>query len=272
MQRYTRGAPPRMCRAPSRYHLGMAQVLGIDIGGSGVKGAPVDTSGGELLAERYRLPTPQPSTPKAVAKTVAEVCAHFSWQGEVGCAFPAVVRAGVAESAANVDKGWIGTNIEEVIGKATGLTVRACNDADAAGLAEARFGAGRGVEGVVLLLTLGTGIGSALIQDGVLVPNTELGHVEFRGKELEHFASDKARGDEDLSWKKWADRLEASLKYLEMLFSPDLFILGGGVSKKSDKFLPLIDISTPIKPAELLNSAGMVGAALFAEQKLKPAP
>ncbi len=258
--------------APSRYYLGMAHVLGIDIGGSGVKGAPVDLDSGALLAERYRLPTPQPSTPKAVAGTVAELCAHFEWRGEVGCAFPAVVRGGVARSAANVDKGWIGTNIEEVVGEATGLTVHALNDADAAGLAEARFGAGRGVEGVVMLLTLGTGIGSALIHSGTLLPNTELGHMEFRNQELEHFASDKVRADEDLSWKKWADRLEGSLKYLEKLFSPDLFILGGGVSKKSDKFLPLIELSTPIKPAELRNSAGMVGAALYAGQLLRPAP
>lgn len=275
MLSYTRrDAPPDVSpgERSSRYDLGMAHVLGIDIGGSGVKGAPVDTDSGALLAERYRLPTPQPSTPQAVAKAVAELCAHFEWQGEVGCAFPAVVRGGVAESAANVDKGWIGTNIEEVIGGASGLSVRALNDADAAGLAEARLGAGRGVPGVVMLLTLGTGIGSALLQDGVLLPNTELGHLEFRGKELEHFASDKVRADEDLSWKKWADRLESGLKYLEKLFSPDLFILGGGVSKKSDKFLPLIDLKTPIKPAELRNSAGMVGAALYAGQLLRPAP
>lgn len=243
-------------------------ILGIDIGGSGIKGAPVDVQSGFLLAERHRIPTPQPSTPNAVAQVVRQLCAHFEWRGPVGCTFPAIIRGGVAQSAANVDKGWIGTNVEELLSGATGLPVRVLNDADAAGLAEARFGAGRDARGVVLLLTLGTGIGSALLLNGVLVPNTELGHVEYRGKELEHYASDKVREDEDLSWKKWAERLNESLRYLERLFSPDLFILGGGVSKKSEKFVPLLDLTTPLKVAQLRNGAGIVGAALHAEERV----
>lgn len=244
----------------------MLSILGIDIGGSGIKGAPVNVMSGELLAARERIPTPQPSTPKAVAGAVRQLCEHFSWQGPVGCTFPAIIRGGVALSAANVDKGWIGTNVEQLLARETGLPVRVLNDADAAGLAEARFGAGRGQQGVVLLLTLGTGIGSALLHDGHLVPNTELGHLEFRGKELEHYASDKVREDEDLSWKKWGERLSDSLRYLDGLFSPELFIVGGGVSKKSEKFLPLSGLKTPVKPAELRNQAGMVGAALYAAQ------
>lgn len=211
----------------------MSQILGIDIGGSGIKGAPVDLTSGTLIAERHRIPTPQPSTPQAVALVVRELCEHFGWRDAVGCTFPAVIRGGVALSAANVDKSWIGTNAERVLSEASGLTVRVVNDADAAGLAEARFGAGRGEDGVVMLLTLGTGIGSALLHGGLLVPNTELGHVELNGKELEHYASDKVREDQDLSWKKWAERLSTSLQYLERLFSPDLFILGGGSARKA---------------------------------------
>lgn len=244
----------------------MAHILGIDIGGSGIKGAPVDTTTGDLLAERHRIPTPQPSTPEAVADTVRQLCEHFGWTGSVGCTFPAIVRQGVTESAANVDKAWIGTNAEQLLSGATGLPVRVLNDADAAGIAEVRFGAASGQRGVVLVLTLGTGIGSALIHDGALVPNTELGHVEFRGKEFEHFASDRVREHEDLSWKEWAARLNDGLRYLEALFSPDLFVLGGGVSKKSDKFLPLLDLRTPVVPATLRNQAGLIGAALYAAE------
>ncbi|WP_027482690.1 polyphosphate--glucose phosphotransferase [Deinococcus pimensis] len=242
----------------------MAQILGIDIGGSGIKGAPVDTDSGDLLAERHRIPTPQGATPAAVAQVVRQLCEHFSWTGPVGCTFPAIIQHGVALSAANVDKGWIGTNVEELLSKETGLRVSVLNDADAAGLAEVAFGAARGQAGVVLLLTLGTGIGSALVNDGVLVPNTEFGHMEFRGKELEHYASDRVREEEDLSWERFAKRLGRSLRYLEGLFSPDLIVLGGGVSKKSAEFLPLIELRTPIVPAKLRNSAGIVGAAMHA--------
>jgi polyphosphate glucokinase len=239
-------------------------VLGIDIGGSGIKGAPVDLLSGELLSERQRLPTPQPATPKAVAKTVAKLVKAFSWQGPVGCTFPAVIKRGVAYTAANVDKRWIGTNAEALFAAATGCPVTVLNDADAAGLAELRLGAGRDQTGMVLVLTFGTGIGSALFMDGRLLPNTELGHLELAGREVEPWASDRARQQGGLSWKKWARRVDRYLRYLEALFSPDLFIVGGGVSKKADKFLPHLSVRTPVVPALLRTEAGIVGAALAA--------
>ncbi|NHC13337.1 polyphosphate--glucose phosphotransferase [Motilibacter deserti] len=239
--------------------------FGVDIGGSGVKGAPVDLATGELLDERYRIPTPQPATPEAVAEAVAEVCAHFEWTGPLGCTVPAVVTSGVARSAANIDKSWIGTDVEALLRKATGASaVAAVNDADAAGVAEVAYGAAKGRGGVVIVLTLGTGIGSALVVDGVLVPNTELGHLEIDGHDAEKRAADSAREREDLSWKDWAARLDRYLKHVEMLFSPSLFVLGGGVSKKSEKFLPLLSLDTPVIPAELRNNAGIAGAALLA--------
>ena len=239
--------------------------FGIDIGGSGVKGAPVDLATGELLDERYRIPTPQPSTPQAVAEAVAEVCAHFDWTGPLGCTVPAVVTSGIARSAANIDKSWIGTDVEALLRGATrASSVTVVNDADAAGLAEVSYGAAKGRRGVVIMLTLGTGIGSALVVDGVLVPNTELGHLEVDGHDAEKRASDSAREREDLSWKDWAARLDRYLTHVEMLFSPSLFVLGGGVSKKSDKFVPLLTLQTPVIPAELRNNAGIAGAALLA--------
>ncbi len=243
----------------------MAQLLGIDIGGSGIKGALVDPRTGELLTERYRLETPQPSTPDAVARTVAEIVKFFGYQGTVGCTFPAIVKNGVTLSAANVDKGWIGLDADALITEATGCEVHLLNDADAAGRAEATFGAGKGKEGVVIMLTFGTGIGSALFYGGKLVPNTEFGHLFLEdGQEAEAWASDRARKDEDLHWKKWGGRVDSYLKHLEFIFSPDLFILGGGVSKKSDKFMEFLDLKTPVVPAELRNEAGIVGAALWA--------
>ena len=244
------------------------QAFGIDIGGSGVKGAPVDLDTGQLAADRHRVPTPQPSTPEAVSATVAEVVRHFGWQGPVGCTFPAVVQHGVARTAANVDPAWIGTDIEEIVGKALdGGRVTAVNDADAAGLAEARYGAARDRRGVVLVVTLGTGIGSALMVDGQLVPNTELGHVVIDGVDAEDRAADSAREREDLSWAEWAARVERYLQELEKLFWPDLFVVGGGVSKKTDKWLHHVDVRTEIVPAGLLNSAGIVGAALLAGER-----
>ena len=246
-------------------------ILGIDIGGSGIKGAPVDVERGELMTEHYRIPTPQPSTPHAVADVVGELARHFAWQGPIGCTFPAVIKDGVSCSAANVDKAWIGTNGQALFQEKTGCPVLLLNDADAAGLAEAEFGAGKGQRGVVMLLTFGTGIGSALISDGRLVPNTELGHMEIRGKEGEHRASDRVREEKDLSWKKWAAAVDEYLHQLERLFSPNLFIVGGGVSKKHEKFLPLLTIKTPVVPAQMLNEAGMVGAALAA-RALVPRP
>jgi polyphosphate glucokinase len=241
------------------------EVLGIDIGGSGIKGAPVDTAHGQLLAERYRIPTPHPSVPDAVGRVVAEIAAHFQWTGPIGCTFPAVIKNGVAYSAANVDKSWIGTNGQQVLQQKTGCPVVLLNDADAAGIAEMAFGAGKDQPGVVMMLTLGTGIGSALFVEGRLVPNTELGHMEMRGKDAELRASDRARIERKLSWKQWAKPLNEYLKQLEALFSPDLFIIGGGVSKKHEKFVPLLRTRAPIMTAQLLNEAGIVGAALVAE-------
>lgn len=240
------------------------EVLGIDIGGSGIKGAPVNIETGDLVAERHRIPTPQPSMPEAVAEVVAEVAQHFDWKGPIGCTFPAVVRHGVVYTAANVDDSWIGTNGQALIAAKTGCPVLMLNDADAAGIAEMEFGAGKGRTGVVIMITLGTGIGSAIFIDGILVPNTEFGHMEIRKKDAEERASDRIRTEADLSWKKWGKRVNEFLGRMEALFSPDLFIIGGGVSKKSAEFFPLLTIQTEVVPAQSLNEAGIIGAALAA--------
>jgi len=239
-------------------------ILGIDIGGTGIKGAPVDTNKGELLAERLRLLTPQPATPDSVATTVAELVQRFEWTGDIGCGFPAVIKDGVAYTAANVDHSWIGTDARELLESRTGCDVTVLNDADAAGLAEVRFGAGRDVQGVVLLVTLGTGIGSALFIDGQLIPNTELGHIEFRGRDAELRASDRARLEHDWSWKSWAKRVDMYLTSLHNVLWPDLIIIGGGVSKNSARFFPYLTVKTKVVPAQFLNDAGIVGAALAA--------
>ncbi|WP_370026285.1 polyphosphate--glucose phosphotransferase [Planotetraspora sp. GP83] len=237
------------------------EALGIDIGGSGIKGATVDTVAGRLTRERIRIPTPVPSSPAAVAETVKLITEHFSWSGPVGVTYPGVVRDGVIRTAANVDRSWIGVKTSELFGE----DVAVLNDADAAGIAEVAFGAGRGHAGVVLMLTFGTGIGSALFTGGRLVPNTEFGHVEIRGKEAEHRASDHAREAHDLSWEKWAVHVEEYLVHMRDLLWPTLIIVGGGVSKKADKFLPLIDLGdTPVVPAVLRNEAGIIGAAMAA--------
>ncbi|WP_030918805.1 polyphosphate--glucose phosphotransferase [Streptosporangium amethystogenes] len=248
------------------------EALGIDIGGSGIKGAPVDVATGRLTRERLRIPTPKPAKPRAVAEVVVRIVRHFDWDGPVGVTFPGVVVDGVAGSAANVDKDWIGTNVRELFSAETGLPTTVLNDADAAGLAEVEAGAARGRPGVVMLLTFGTGIGSALLMDGRLVPNTELGHLEIRGKEAEKRASDHAREAHDLGWDEWADRVTEYLEHLEVLFSPSLFVIGGGVSKKADRFLPRIRIRTPIVPAALQNEAGIVGAAMAALRKQQNQP
>src|SRR5580704_10722235 len=218
----------------------MAHVLGIDIGGTGVKAAPVDTATGKLLADRQKLPTPHPATPDAVAGVVGELVRSFGWTGKAGITFPGVVLSGTIRTAANLDKGWIGIDGANVFGQATGLDVTVLNDADAAGIAEMRFGAGKGQVGVVLMLTLGTGIGSALFIDGILVPNTEFGHIEIRGKDAEKRASELVREEHDMSWGKWAGRVDEYLEHMEALLSPSLIIIGGGISKKSEKFLPLL--------------------------------
>jgi polyphosphate glucokinase len=242
----------------------MAEVLGIDIGGTGMKAAPVDISAGKLLAERIKLPTPQPAAPDAMAPVVRELVDRFSWTGLIGITFPGVVAGGTIRTAANVDQGWIGVNGPALFGQAAGLPVTVLNDADAAGIAEMQFGAGKGVAGTVLLLTLGTGIGSALFYNGVLVPNTEFGHIEMHGKDAEARASERAREVEDLSWGKWAGRVDSYLDKMEQLLSPDLIIIGGGISKKSDKFLPRLTLRAKVVPATLLNDAGIVGAAMAA--------
>jgi polyphosphate glucokinase len=241
-------------------------ILGIDIGGSGIKGAPVDVTRGVLTAERQRIPTPEPSAPEAVGAVVAEIVKRFKWKGPVGCTFPAVTKNGMTYSAANVDKGWIDFEAEKFLRKKTGVPLRLVNDADAAGLAEAAFGAARGVPGVVIMLTLGTGIGSALLLDGKLVPNTEFGHLEIRGKDAEKRASDATRMLKDLSWEKWAERLNELLARLERYFSPDLVIIGGGGSKRYDKFGQYLHLERgKIVPGQLLNEAGIIGAALAAK-------
>lgn len=239
--------------------------FGIDFGGSGIKGAPVDLALGDFAAERMRIDTPQPSTPEAVAGVFAELISRFqASDAPVGVTVPGVVRHGVVHSAANIDKSWIGTDADALFTATTGRDVHVVNDADAAGLAEVRFGAARGQRGLVIVTTLGTGIGSALVFDGVLVPNSELGHLEIDGHNAESRAAASARESEQLSWEEWADRLTRYYSTLEKLFSPDLFVVGGGVSRKADLFLPLLRIGTPIVPATLENRAGIVGAALCA--------
>lgn len=242
--------------------------FGIDIGGSGIKGAPVDLRTGTFAAERLRIPTPQPATPAAVADVVGQIVATFELRKSVpiGVTFPAVVRHGVAQSAANVDDSWIGTDIEKLLRETTGRHVLAVNDADAAGYAEVEYGAARDMPGLVMVVTLGTGIGSALINNGRLVPNTELGHLEVDGVDAETRASDAARERDDLSYSEWAKRLQRYFDELEKLFSPDLFVVGGGVSKKHEEYLPLLDLRTPIVPAALRNAAGIVGAARLAAE------
>ncbi|HEY4333556.1 MAG TPA: ROK family protein [Ilumatobacteraceae bacterium] len=236
--------------------------LGIDIGGSGIKGAPVDTSTGELTAERLRIPTPDPATPHAVAATVAEIVAHFAWKGPIGLTVPGVVKGGVVKSAANIDSAWIDTDAAALFTTATSNPCTVLNDADAAGIAEMRFGAGRGRDGVVVMITLGTGIGFAVFNNGVLLPNTELGHIELHGHDAESQASARVRDENDESWKSWAGKVNEYLRRIEDLLWPDLIIIGGGVSKKADKFFPHIHIRTELMAATLLNEAGIVGAAL----------
>jgi polyphosphate glucokinase len=241
-------------------------VLGIDIGGSGIKSAPVDLDAGRFARDRLRIETPRPSAPKAVADVARTIVGHFAWTGPVGITFPGVVVGGTTRTAANVDKRWIGLDAHTLFTGATGCPVTVLNDADAAGIAELTFGAGKGRSGVVLVLTFGTGIGSALFVDGTLVPNTELGHLEISGKDAEHRASAQTRQVKELSWEKWAERVEEYLRHVDALFSPGLIIIGGGVSKRSDKFLPLIDgVRAELAPATLHNDAGIIGAAMAAQ-------
>lgn len=242
-------------------------ILGIDVGGSGIKGVPVNIETGELLGERYRLPTPEKAKPDNVAETVAKVVEHFQYQGPVGIGFPAVIRGGVVYTAANIHASWIGIDSHKLFGEKTGCPVYVLNDADAAGIAEMKFGVGADPErrkGVVMMITIGTGLGTALFVDGKLVPNTELGHIEIRGKDAESRASDAARQRKDMSWEEWGTKFNEYLGWLERLFWPDLFILGGGTSKLANKFMPYLKLKAEVLPARLLNQAGIVGAALYA--------
>jgi polyphosphate glucokinase len=240
------------------------RACGIDIGGTGMKAAIVDLTTGELISDRVRIETPQPATPEAMTGVISELVARLEWSGPIGSAFPAVVRRGVVGSAANIDLTWIDVDAGSLFAAAIGRPVRMINDADAAGLAEMRLGAGRGRGGVVMTLTFGTGIGSGLFVDGHLVANTELGHLELDGHDAEHRASAKAREDNGWSWKQWAHQVEHFLLHIEAIFSPELIIVGGGVSKRADKWLPYIDIDTEIVVASMRNNAGIVGAALVA--------
>ncbi|MFF8830315.1 polyphosphate--glucose phosphotransferase [Streptomyces sp. NPDC015131] len=244
-------------------------VFGVDIGGSGIKGAPVDLERGDLAEPRHKVLTPHPATPDDVAGCVAEVVEHFGWSGPIGVTFPGVVTDSLIRTAANVDKSWIGVDAAALIGgRLGGMPVTVLNDADAAGVAEMTFGAGRGRKGTVIMLTFGTGIGSAVFTDGQLVPNTELGHLELDGHDAEKRASTKVKEDKDLSWEEWAHRVKKYLAHVEMLFSPELFIVGGGVSRKAEKFLPLIKgLRAELVPAELQNNAGIVGAAMAARSR-----
>lgn len=246
------------------------EILGIDIGGSGIKGAPVDTQTGQLTQERFRIPTPKPATPKKVVEVVEEIVSHFNWKDGIGCAFPARIKKGVARTAANVDKAWLGTNVETLIEERTNCPTVVINDADAAGVAEMAFGAGKGREDIVMLLTFGTGIGSALFVNQTLVPNTEFGHLELHGSSAEHYAADSARKNNDLKWSEWAKRVQEYLDIIEFLFAPDLIIIGGGVSKPNKKVKYLHDLYTnaDLVTAELQNEAGIIGAAYRARQIL----
>lgn len=240
----------------------MSTAFGLDIGGTGIKGGIVDLGTGELLSERVRFDTPQPATVVGVLDTAAAVVAATGWEGPVGCAFPGIVKGGVVGSAANIDDEWLGENLESRLAERLGAPARSLNDADAAGLAEMRLGAGRGRAGVVMMLTLGTGIGSALFIDGRLVPNTELGHLELDGPNVESRTSAAARKREGLSYEEWGARLQRYFSHVEALFSPDLFIVGGGISRKADRFLPLISVRAPVIPAHFRQNSGIVGAAL----------
>jgi polyphosphate glucokinase len=242
----------------------MMQVLGLDVGGTGIKGTIVDVSTGEMLTPRQRLPTPEGAEPAAVAETITQIVQHFGWRGPIGCGFPAVIKGGVAHTAANVAPSWVGTDGARLMSQAAGSPVLLLNDADAAGIAEMRLGAGRGRNGLVIMITIGTGLGTSLFMDGRLVPNAELGHIEIRGKEAEIRAADSARIRKQLSWGAWARRFDEYLCRLSALLWPDLIIIGGGASRSYEKFAPQLTVGVEVLPAVLRNEAGMIGAALAA--------
>jgi len=243
--------------------------LGIDIGGSGIKGARVNTKSGELVSERVRIDTPNPSTPENCAQVVQEIARQFQYHGPVGVTFPSVVRHGVTLTAANVDQGWINCDAAKLLRDALALPVTVLNDADAAGIAEVEFGAGKNIGGTVAMFTFGTGIGSAFFIDGVLFPNTEFGHLLIRGKDAEKRASAQVKENKGLKWKEWANRVNEFFVEIDKLFTPDMIIIGGGISKKFDKFGPHLRSVARITPAKFLNDAGIIGAALAASKARK---
>lgn len=245
------------------------EILGIDIGGSGIKGAIVDTATGELKYERIRLVTPQPATPEAVAQTLKELVDQIGYKGPIGCGFPARVINGEVLTAANIDKSWINVKVEDLFSKVTGQKVFVANDADVAGLAELTFGAVKDYKGPVLFLTIGTGIGSALFINGQMYPNTEFGHIKFKGDIAEHYCSDAVREREELGYKEWGERLNKFLEYIAFLTQPDFIVLGGGVSKKFEKYESKLTLSTKVVPATTLNLAGIIGAAMYAKSHLE---
>jgi polyphosphate glucokinase len=251
---------------PSTNGGGQRRGFGIDVGGSGVKGGIVDLDTGKLIGDRFKLATPQPATPDAVVKTIAAVVKEFGWTEKLGVTYPGVVTNGIVQTAANVDKGWIGVNARDVIAAALdGQQVTVLNDADAAGLAEEKFGAGKDNTGVIVLLTFGTGIGSAVIHNGVLLPNTEFGHLEVGGKEAEHRAASSIKEKKDWSYERWTQEVTKVLVAIENAIWPDLFIAGGGISRKADKWVPLLKNRTPVVGAALQNTAGIVGAAMASD-------
>lgn len=245
------------------------KILGIDIGGTGIKGAIVNTKKGELITERHRIPTPDPATPGAMLDVIVSLVQKFEWDGPIGCGFPAVVRNHVVQTASNIDKSWIGINAGQKIEEATGCKTFLVNDVDAAGMAEMKFGAGKDRKGVTIMIAAGTGLGSALFIDDRLVPNTELGFIQVSGMAGEHYTANSVRKNEDLNWEEWGSRLNEYFHRLEFLFWPDLFILGGGVSKNFDDYRQYLHLNTEIVPAETKNHAGIIGAALAARLALK---
>lgn len=247
------------------------KLLGIDIGGSGIKGAIVDTETGEFIVERHRIPTPRPATPKAVAEVIKEIVRHFEWKGAVGCCFPTVVVDGQCQSKSNMHEDWVGVRIDKLFSAVCdGLPFYVGNDADLAGVAEMTLGAGRGKKGKVMMITIGTGLGSGFFYNGELISNLELGHIRHTdGKPIEHFAADSARKRDGLKTKEWAKRFDEFLHHVVRVFSPDYFILGGGQSKKYDKFKDVLTVDTPIEVAHFLNNSGIIGAAMYAKTQSK---
>jgi polyphosphate glucokinase len=267
-----RGAPSGRF-TPTYEPVTVSIILGIDVGGSGTKGAPIDITTGRMTGERHRVPTPQPATPESIAQTIRLLTDHFSWTGPLGVAFPARIKNGRAMTASNIDATWIGTDTETLFAKATGCTTTVINDADAAGQAEVAFGAARGQRGVVMMLTFGTGIGTALFVDGRLVPNIEMGHLEIRGRNAESYAADRVRKSEDLTWPQWAERVQEYLDTIDFLVAPDLIVIGGGVSKpnKTPKYLHLLRSQAELRPAMHHNDSGIIGAAYAASLSHVPA-